>query len=93
MGAGHREDQPMVRTLEFSALPPYPPAQGEGLKRELIIDPTDLRKLHKIPVVGFQRAFRLVNMCTREGASPQVQEDRSSCTWEAPQTSHMCLFI
>lgn len=93
MGTGHREDQAMVRTLEFSALHPHPPAQDEGLEMELIIDPTDLRKLRKIPAVGFQRAFRLW-ICTHwEGTSPQVQEDRSSCTWEAPQTSHMCLFI
>lgn len=84
MGAGHREDQAMVRTLEFSALPPYPPAQGEGLERELIIDPTDLS--HRVSE-SFQAGEHV-----HTGRVPHPKS-RSSSTWEAPQTSHMCLFI
>lgn len=43
MGAGHHKDQPMIRSLEFSALPPTPEMR-KGPEVELIIDHACVRK-------------------------------------------------
>ena len=79
--SGHLKDQPWFRSLERSAPTSRPPDRGEGLEKDCISDHAHMRKPPSNPS---RRGFWVNTSMHREGDTPPLHRDRSSCTQDHP---------
>ena len=82
--AGHQKDQAMIRSLKFSVPHPQSPERGEGLKMDLIVDHTYVRKPPSNPrSTGFGG---LLGWWTLRGAGRVAYPKRA---WKLRAPSHI----